>query len=77
MAEFWNPTPAGSSRAQPASPLTSPLPLPGLLGLSPDMADVHDPPSLRPAPAALLAAASRPGSRSATKTRCSMCQSCG
>src|SRR5207249_869460 len=34
------------------------------------MADLHDPPSLRPVPAALSAAASRAGSRSATKTRC-------
>ena len=41
------------------------------------MADLHDPPSLRPVPAALWAAASRAGSRSAAKTRCSMCQSCG
>src|SRR6266566_1867210 len=36
----------------------------------------HDPRSLR-APAAPLAAASRAGSRSATNTLCSMCQSCG
>ena len=39
-------------------------------------AGLHNPSSLR-APAAPVAAASRAGSRSATNTLCSMCQSCG